>query len=370
MSFRPFSFSLSLALALFLSLSTASADSTVRISILSILRPKEVSITLISPERTALQTKAGQKIIVSGQTITIRQQNRMLSAGQGMSATAMRYCPDTSCTFRIEVGEQLKRNYEGGITLTAGNYAIDIVLQISQELFLASMTTSEMGESRDMEALKAFAIVARSFLLAGPRHPSIHADLCDTTHCEVFQAFRPTAEGWKAVQETTGLILTYKNVPFRPYYSRSCGGRTATYREVWGKDSPDYPFQPVVCPCRNEWQANISFEQLQLAFGFPVVHIKQLEKRIELSGGNRKLSVSGEEFRTQIGRTSGWDLIKSNWFVTTTVTNGLLIRGKGLGHRVGFCQEGAVLLAAQRKTFLQILQYYFPNTEIRANSNS
>jgi len=268
------------------------------------------------------------------------------------------------------VPHQIKRNYQGELTFLSGPSAIDIILQTSQDSLLASMTTSEMGESRNIEALKAFAIVARSFLLAGPRHPSIHADLCDTTHCEVFQAFEPTPEAWSAVKETRDLVLTYKNAPFRTYYSRSCGGKTATYREVWGKESADYPFESVLCPCRNEWSTKLTFKQLQVAIGFPIVQIQQRENRVEFSGVHQTTSLSAEEFRTRIGRALGWNLVRSDWFVTSREDDGLLIQGKGSGHRVGFCQDGADVLALRKKTFLQILQYYFPHTEVRSHTNS
>jgi stage II sporulation protein D len=209
--------------------------------------------------------------------------------------------------------------------------------------------------------------VSRSFLAMGPRHPSIHADLCDTTHCQVFQGFQPTPEARKAVEQTAGLILTYRKLPFRPYYFRSCGGQTATYLEIWGKNSPDYPFASVSCPCRSEWDAKLSISQLKTVSGFPIVQLQQRENRIELAGVAQKASYSLEEFRTLVGRTSGWNQIKSNWFVFMQESNSLTFHGKGLGHRVGFCQNGATILANEGKSFQEILQYYFPNTEIRSN---
>ena len=357
-----------LAFALTLALPALSySDSSVRISILSVLKPKRISITLISPEKTVLQSSSAQKVLNAKQTITVELKGATLVADQ-ISGSRMRYCPDHSCAFRIEVGNQLRREYQGELTFTPGASAMNIVLQLSQQDFLASMAASEMGETRNLEALKAFTIVARSFLLAGRRHPSIDADLCDTTHCEVFQAFASTQEGARAVQETEGLVLTYKNTPFRPYYSRSCGGKTATFAEVWGEESPDYPFASVACPCRSEWSAKLTLEQLQLAFGVPIVQIQQRSNRIEISGVDQTISIFPEEFRSRIGRTSGWNLVPSNWFVLSKNSTNIEIHGKGIGHRIGFCQTGATMLASSGKNFPAILQYYFPNTEIRSRS--
>ena len=358
---------LGFALIAFLWIPTAIADSFARISILSILQPKRMAITLLSPERATIAAAGSAIAIAAKERIEIELRQGQLSVTElNRNSPELRYCPGQSCAFLIEIPGKLQREYHGELTLRVVENAIDIVLRISQEELLSSITASEMGEYRNPEALKAFAVVARSFLKAGPRHPNLQADLCDTTHCEVFQAYKPAPEATKAVHDTIGLILTYRKAPFRPYYSRSCGGKTATYLETWGKASPDYPFESVSCPCRTEWTVRLSAAQLQSATGFPAVHVIQRDNRMEIAGIKRKASFSPEEFRTLIGRTSGWNLVKSNWFVTAQEGHDLVIRGKGLGHRVGLCQNGVFILASGGKTFLEILQYYFPNAEVRS----
>jgi SpoIID/LytB domain protein len=341
------------------------ADSTVSISILSILKPTQVNLTLLSPDRASVQFADSQTILAAKKKLQIEIHGGLLtfSGRKGLEAQIRAERP---CTFEIEVPGQIKRAYHGDLYLYAIDSAISIVLHLSQSELLSSITASEMGEIRNPEALKAFAVVARSFLAAGPRHPSLHADLCDTTHCQVFQGFPPTQEARKAVQQTEGLILTYRQIPFRPYYFRSCGGKTATYFEIWGKESPDYPFASVSCPCKNIWSARIPFGQLHSAIGFPIVQIQQRGTQIQFNGVNQQNSYSLEEFRTLIGRTSGWNQVKSNWFAATQEGNELILSGKGIGHRVGFCQNGASILGLQGKSFLEILQFYFPNTEVRS----
>jgi len=105
---------------------------------------------------------------------------------------------------------------------------------------------------------------------------------------------------------------------------------------------------------------------LQMAVGFPIVQVQQQGIQIQINGVNQQNSYSLEEFRTLIGRTSGWNRIKSNWFIANQEGNDLILSGKGIGHRVGFCQNGASLLGLQGKSYLEILQYYFPNTEVRS----
>jgi stage II sporulation protein D len=106
--------------------------------------------------------------------------------------------------------------------------------------------------------------------------------------------------------------------------------------------------------------------QLQAITGFPFLKVQQEGNQVHLSSENRKVTYSLEEFRNVVGRTFGWNRIKSNSFTTSQRGIELLVAGKGIGHRVGFCQNGAFQMARSGKSFQEILQHYFPNAEIRA----
>jgi stage II sporulation protein D len=81
---------------------------------------------------------------------------------------------------------------------------------------------------------------------------------------------------------------------------------------------------------------------------------------------NARFSFPLEEFRVLVGRTLGWNRVLSNSFQATQQGNNLVIEGKGIGHRVGFCQNGAFKMSKQNRTYQEILQHYFPNSEIRS----
>jgi stage II sporulation protein D len=344
-----------LLLALFCLPGVLYADS-VSISILSVLRPSEMTITLIEPERAVLTVDGSQSILLSNAPVTVQSKS--------FSKASVSCVP--SCLMELNVPDKIVRRYRGNIELSIYRTAINVVLHTSQEELLVSISASEMGEFKEPEALRAFAVVSRSFLRAGRRHPELGADFCDLTHCQVFQSYSPSAEALKAIGKTTGLILTYHQKAFRPYYFRSCGGKTATFGEVWQQKSPDYPFTSVKCPCNSSWEARFDVSQLQVAAGFPLTMIQQGENQLQLSSENRTVSYSLEEFRNVVGRKFGWNKIKSNSFTTTQRGVELLVTGRGIGHRVGFCQNGASLMARSGKSFHEILQHYFPNAEIRA----
>ena len=343
----------------------SAADIPVRVSILSILRPQEVTLTLQHPDRAMLQSAGWNRPIESGKPFHVQLRNQRLLIGSEPQTHSVSVVCSKPCEVQINIPGKIIRKYRGDLELTAGPSAINIILQLSQEELIASIVTSEMGEHRSQDVLRAFAIVARSFLESGPRHPEIGADVCDLTHCQVFQGYKPSREAEEAVQKTQGLILTFQGKQFRTYYSRSCGGTTATYQEVWNREPEIYPFPSVKCPCNEKWDTTLSMPEINLLSGSADTRIQTEEAGIVLVSGTKQIHYTMETFRILAGRHLGWNRIRSNSFVLEPGNHPTQISGKGIGHRLGFCQTGSALLAKQGKSFNEILQYYFPNTEIK-----
>ena len=98
-----------------------------------------------------------------------------------------------------------------------------------------------------MEAQKAQAVVARSFLAASHgRHDGF--DFCDTTHCQFLREPPATGSaGQKAQEVTRGLVVAYQGRVIAALYSANCGGRTRSLEEA-GWHLEEYPFFTVDCP--------------------------------------------------------------------------------------------------------------------------
>jgi len=88
--------------------------------------------------------------------------------------------------FELAVPGKLRRVYRGRLTLTAHNGVLLAVVSMDRETAVASIVAAEMPASAPLEALKAQAVVARSFLVAGGRH--VGYDFCDTTHCQFLRS--------------------------------------------------------------------------------------------------------------------------------------------------------------------------------------
>ena len=80
--------------------------------------------------------------------------------------------------------------------------------------------------------------------------------------------------------------------------------------------------------------------------------------------------ISGNDFRMAIGRSAGWQLIKSTAFDVERTGSGYRFQGRGFGHGVGLCVIGAGNRAASGATADAILRFYFPTLQVGAAPRS
>ena len=194
-----------------------------------------------------------------------------------------------------------------------------------------------------MEALKAQAVAARSFLLAGQgRHGSF--DFCDTTHCQFLRS--PPASktpAFQATLATRGLVLSYKDEVFAAMYSASCSGRTHTLEEL-GIPVRGYPYFSVTCDyCRR--------------------HPEKWVTKIE-SADAANLEPT-ERSRLNLVRKLGWKAVPGNSYSSRTENGVIILEGVGIGHGIGLCQRGGAAMARDGASFQQILEHYYPNAEVK-----
>jgi stage II sporulation protein D len=117
----------------------------------------------------------------------------------------------------------------------------------------------------------------------------------------------------------------------------------------------------------DEWQSQISKTDLSRALGAPMTHIEIVSRSD--SGRVQKLlvnerSVSATEFRLAIGRTLGWDKLRSDLYEEEDQGERINFHGRGQGHGVGLCQAGADAMGQQGHSYREILAYYYPGTLI------
>jgi len=262
-----------------------------------------------------------------------------------------------------------------GIAKAGGRYT---VVDMPIETYVARVVAGEAARDSQPAALEALAITVRTFAAANlGRHRADGLDLCDQTHCQVLRS--ATAATERAARATAGRLLLRDGVPATVYYSASCGGHTAMPSDVWpGHEDPPYlPSQSDdACGGAPEWTSDLRAGDLLRALhasGFRGAALRGMRvasrnrsgrvARLRLDGLEPP-SLSGQDLRVAVGRTLGWQHIKSAAFDLRRSGDVYRFTGRGSGHGVGLCVIGSANLAEKGRTAEQILARYFPGLEV------
>jgi SpoIID/LytB domain protein len=271
--------------------------------------------------------------------------------------------------------QDIQREIRIGVTRPGGGYSVQA---FPLETYIARVLAGEAARDSRPAALEALAITIRTFALANRgRHGADGFDLCDTTHCQVMRT--PTTAHERAAAATAGNVLLRGGAPATVFYSASCGGQTEIPSAVWpGHEDPPYmPSQPDdACMGAPAWMAEIEGADLTRALraaGFRGDRLRDFRVLSrDVSGRVARLRVagfapeeiSGQDLRSVVGRTLGWQFIKSAAFELERIGDTYRFEGHGSGHGVGLCVIGSVNLAVAGRTATEILNRYFPGLEI------
>lgn len=245
------------------------------------------------------------------------------------------------------------------------------------ETYVAWAVAGELGGTGEAEALRAMAVVARTWARTNAgRHRSEGFDFCQTTHCQRLDPAAVSERVRRAVEDTGGMILWYRGRPADVFHSGDCGGRTASAGELWpGMARPYLPSKEDPFCSRGgpfAWRAVLRWDQLELALGrrglrYLAVGARSGSGRVLRLDSNRG-PVDAGEMHVRVGRTLGWNLLRSRVYSVESTPEGARFSGKGAGHGVGLCQKGAVEMAKSGANFREILAYYFPGTKAGVNA--
>ncbi len=274
----------------------------------------------------------------------------------------------------VPTDEALRAASEGrtiriGLTARGGSVRAET---IAVEEYVARVISGEGQPRAGRAAHEALAIVIRTFAAANRhRHRAEGYDLCDTTHCQVM---RPAiAPARQAALATAGRVLLDRGKPAFVYYSALCGGIPALASEVW-PGATDY--KPDVArddACAEEpaWSSDLRADALEGALraaglrGQRLRDLRVIDRTTSRRADELRVTgftpstISAHELRMAVGRTLGWQLLRSTAFEVTRTSAGYRFRGVGYGHGVGLCVIGAGRRAARGESAAQILRAYF-----------
>jgi len=259
------------------------------------------------------------------------------------------------------------------------NGKLSVVNHIDLEDYVQGILYHEASHYWPMEALKAQAIVSRTYAVYQMQeNKSKDYDLTSDIYSQVYGG--KTSERYrtnKAVQETRGIVLTYKDKILPTFFHATCGGHTQDASKLWNIDMP--PLKGVTCDfCKESphfsWHYVLSLNEIKeklIKAGYKIDELRSIEI-LGKDSSNRNtdlkivsplgdIKISAKDFRNLIGP----NIIRSTNFKVNIISKDAIFEGFGWGHGVGLCQWGAYFMAKQGYTAEQILRYYYPESDVK-----
>jgi stage II sporulation protein D len=270
------------------------------------------------------------------------------------------------------------------LRIRALNGQLVITVTMPIEKYVEAVLAAESGDFKQAESLKAMAVAVRTYALRfRGKHAQEGFDFCDTTHCQAMSWNAVTPRIAAAVVATQGQTLSYAGAPAETYYHQNCGGAIAAASESWPDNHAPYlvAHADPYCVANGvlKWQSTISVADIDAALraaGLSLpAHWTTLEvatrtasgrvQRLKLAGGNpAEVPLSASTFRFAVNRALGWNKIRSDLYEIRSAGGQIVFSGRGSGHGVGLCQAGAEEMAREGKSYRDILNFYYPGTDL------
>jgi len=275
--------------------------------------------------------------------------------------------------------------YRGRLRLVARAEGLVAVNHVPLEEYLYSVVGSEMYPFWPLEALKAQAVAARSFVLFRLRRPADpDFDVGRTVTWQAYKGYSRESDSTReAVTATTGQVVTYRGQIIEAVYHAASGGHTENVEDIWSaprpylRGVPDFDQEAPVY----SWQKTFTQAELsrllpgvgQVTSLTPVRTTPQgrvVEMRVTGTTGTK--TFTGSELRRLLDlRSTLFQVTPTRGDVASTnpvnaPDGSFEFQGRGFGHGLGMSQWGAFGLAQRGYNYQQILQYYYQGTEINS----
>lgn len=310
---------------------------------------------------------------VPATVVQLRQQTQPVSVQQPSVPPST--APSTAPTEMVDCGVS---GWDSG-RLIRVQMDDGFVAELPLDSYLTGVLLAEVPASFHPEALKAQAVVSRTYTLRKLAHSKhVGADICaDSSCCQAWRSqkdmpLESIQAAAEAVRATDGLVLTYDGSLIEATFFSCSGGRTEDAVAVWGSDVPY--LQAVDSPLED---APHNADTFSISTGEFAQAIRQASPEADLSGdpsdwfGSVTATPGGGVDTVEIGgvRFTGVELrsllgLRSTVFAVNLSGDTFSFETRGYGHRVGMSQYGAQAMALTGSSYSDILLHYYTGVSL------
>lgn len=249
------------------------------------------------------------------------------------------------------------------------------------EQYITGVLAGEMPISFELEALKAQAVAARSYVMNKMYYNRAkNYDVVDTVMNQVYLDDAHLRAVWKesydskidkinqAIKSTKGEYLEYKGKVVEAFFFSTSVGKTENSEEVFSSKLPylrsvDSSFEDGVSPVFREtkkYSLNNFYSKLGLKNQDKITQ----KKTVTTSTGRvKEIIINDKKFTgSEVTKSLG---LRSTFFTITQNNNEVSVTTRGYGHGVGMSQYGAQAMALMGRSYDEILKHYYLGVEIK-----
>lgn len=296
-------------------------------------------------------------------------------------------------------------SYYGELEIYAQKGGLVIVNELPLETYLKGVVPSEMPSSYESEALKAQSVCARSYAynqMQTISYPQYDAHMNDSVTYQVYNNSKEAENTNKAILATAGEKIGINGKVVTTYFFSTSSGHTTDVR-AWGttlSDANNYLQGIKVASEEGDYERDLPwykwYIEVEATVLEEIIELNSTEKlgkltnveilemgtggvvlELKIVGSEGEIIIQGENaIRRTLGSTlynimkndgsvtKGTSLLPSAFFTLEKENDNYIISGGGLGHGIGMSQNGANQMAKTGMTYIEILNYFYQNTEI------
>lgn len=264
-------------------------------------------------------------------------------------------------------------SFDDNLEVTISNQALKIINKVDIEHYIGGVVECESGSKTTMEYYRLQSILCRTYALSHiRRHEAEGFNLCDQVHCQAYFNKTNDPEIKKAVSDTKGLVITDSDLNLiTAAFHSNCGGQTVNSEDIWALPTT-YLKSVKDTFCLKQpharWQRKIATEDwmsyLSLKHKYPVDDSSSFNNAVSFPQQGREIYFVDKNIKIPLKTVrSDWQL-KSTYFSIEQHSDSVIFSGRGYGHGIGLCQEGAMQMTQSGYSYKDIIHFYYKDVHL------
>lgn len=308
-------------------------------------------------------------VTIEGTSTVVRGSSFPVQRGAKILLRAVAFNSEFSLTPTIP--SKTGRRYHDNLIVKIRSGKLQLINETNLDKYVSGVVEAETGAQHNKEFYKVQAIISRTYALSNKhKHASEGFHLCDKVHCQVFKGkARYNDDILFAAYETEDKVLVDDNIELiTAAFHSNCGGQTISSGKVWTQNLSYLQSVPdtfCLTMSQSHWEKRIpKTDWLNYLKKNGIDEVADSSGRsIAYTPGAKEEHFLGNEKLRMVDIRKDLKL-RSAWFTVYEEGNEMVIQGRGFGHGVGLCQEGAINRARHDHTYEEILYHYYKGVHL------